>query len=117
MRVAIDFDGTIVEDAYPEIGRLFYNAKEVINKLYDEGHDIIINTCRAGIFEGNVYTFLKDNGIKYSYINSNLPRDIEKFGQDCRKISADIYIDDKNIGGIPTWLEIYEIIDNYEPKD
>jgi len=109
--IALDFDGTIVENAYPNVGKLKLNAKEVINKLADEGFKIIINTCRAGIHEGLVYTFLEEQGIKYDYINSNLPTQIEFFKQDCRKISADIYIDDKNLGGIPDdWNIIYELI-------
>ena len=111
MILVIDFDGTIVDSKYPDIGDLKPNAKEVINKLYSEGYTILINTCRSGIYEGNVYTFLKENNINYHYINSNLPSQIEKYGQDCRKISGDIYIDDKQLGGIPKdWKEIYKMI-------
>ena len=109
--LALDFDGTIVENTYPQIGKLKLNAKEIINLLHEEGHEIIINTCRAGIYEGHVYTFLQEQGIHYDYINSNLPHQIESFKQDCRKISADIYIDDKSLGGIPDdWAIIYELI-------
>lgn len=109
--LALDFDGTIVENAYPQIGKLKPNAKEIINLLHEEGHEIIINTCRAGIYEGHAYTFLQEQGIHYDYINSNLPHQIESFKQDCRKISADIYIDDKSLGGIPDdWAIIYELI-------
>ena len=54
---------------------------------------------------------LKENGIKYHYINCNLPSQIEYFGMDCRKISADIYIDDKQLGGIPDdWNLIYDLV-------
>ena len=88
MIIVIDFDGTIVEMGYPNIGELKPNARKVINRLYDEGHEIIINTCRAGTYEGDLYRFLYKEDIKYHYINSNLPRLIEEFGQDCRKISG-----------------------------
>lgn len=116
MIFAIDFDGTIVEANYPSIGELKPNAKKIINQLFDEGHEIIINTCRAGIFEGDAYKFLTDNGIRYTFVNSNLPHLIEEFKQDCRKISADVYIDDKQLGGIPDdWDEIYELIKQH-PK-
>lgn len=109
--LSIDFDGTIVENAYPEIGELRKNAKEVINRLFDEGFVILINTCRAGIYEGEVYKFLRENQIAFNYINCNLPSQIEYFGMDCRKLSADIYIDDKQLGGIPDdWEVIYELI-------
>lgn len=109
--IAVDFDGTLVENAYPNVGELKLNAKTVINKLKKEGFKIIINTCRSGIFEGRVYEFLEEQGIEYDYINSNLPTQIEYFKQDCRKISADIYIDDKNLGGTPDdWNVIYELV-------
>jgi hydroxymethylpyrimidine pyrophosphatase-like HAD family hydrolase len=116
MIFGIDFDGTIVEANYPNIGALKPNAKKIINQLFDEGHEIIINTCRAGIYEGEAYKFLEENGIQYTFVNSNLPRLIEEFRQDCRKISADLYIDDKQLGGIPDdWDEIYELIQEH-PK-
>lgn len=109
MIISIDFDGTIVHDMYPKIGTLRDNAKTVINELYKE-HYIIINTCRAGIFEAQVALFLKKNGINYHYINTNIPEQVEKYGQDCRKISADVYIDDKDIKGVPSWTEIRYLI-------
>jgi hypothetical protein len=115
MRLSIDFDGTIVETNYPKIGKLKPNVVEVINKLYNESYKIIISTCRVGIYEGHCYQFLKKYGILYHYINSNLPCDIEYFKQDCRKISADIYIDDKQLRGIPNdWNEIYDLIKLHE---
>lgn len=110
MILAIDFDNTIVEEIYPDIGKLKPNAKEVINQLYEDGHTIIINSCRSGIYEGEMELFLMELEIKYHWINCNEPDRIKHFGRDCRKISADIYIDDKNLGGIPSWLEIYDQI-------
>jgi len=111
MRLAIDFDGTIVENDYPNIGKPIKEAAFYIRKLYymDE-HDIIINTCRAQEFEAEAKAYLILHNIPFHYINCNLPKDIEKYGMDCRKISADIYIDDKQIGGLPSWRKIYEYI-------
>ena len=111
MNLSIDFDGTICEHSFPEIGKLKPDADTYIRKLYREGHNIIINTCRSGKYEGMAQDFLDDNDIPYDYINSNLPELIIKYGQDCRKISADIYIDDKCLMGLPkTWSEIYNLI-------
>lgn len=114
MIIVIDFDGVIVEKKYPEIGELRKDAKKVINWLYSEGHEIIINTCRTGFFEGEAQKFLEAQEINFHYINCNLPRLIEQYGQDCRKISGDVYIDDKCIAGLPSWLEIHQIIKNKE---
>ena len=108
--IAIDFDGTIATLSFPEVGTLRENADEVIRKLYAEGHKIIINTCRTGIHEGSAQLFLEEHKIPYHYINSNLPELIVGYKQDCRKISADVYVDDKCLLGIPSWDEIYDIL-------
>jgi uncharacterized HAD superfamily protein len=109
--LSIDFDGTICDLAYPEIGELKKDARKYITKLYEDGHYIIINTCRSGKFEGYAEEFLNNNVIPYNFINCNLPHMIEEYSGDCRKISADIYIDDKCLMGLPeTWEEIYNLI-------
>jgi guanylate kinase len=109
--IAIDFDGTIVTNKYPDIGYLKRDAKEVINKLYDEGHDIIINSCRQGKEEREMVEFLIDNEIKFNAVNENLCYRIEEYGNDCRKIGADIYIDDKAYPcNFINWNDIYYVI-------
>jgi hypothetical protein len=108
--LAIDFDGTIATPSFPEVGALKEDADVFIRKLYNEGHYIIINTCRSGKQEGLAEDFLNAHNIPYHYINSNLPELIVEYGQDCRKISADIYIDDKCLMGLPSWGRIYYII-------
>lgn len=115
--LAIDFDGTIATDSFPEVGVLRKDADTIIRKLYSEGHDIIINTCRTGKYEGLAEYFLKKNDIPYHFINSNLPRVVDFYKQDCRKISADFYIDNRNIGGLPSWKEIYKIINKASKED
>lgn len=111
LTLTIDFDGTIVEEAYPGLGKLKPEADKYINKLYDEGFNILIHTCRTGSFQGDAENYLRRMGVNYHYINSNLPKTIEFFKNDCRKLSADIYIDDKCLMGLPpTWKEIYDLI-------
>ena len=110
MTLAIDFDGTICELSFPEVGKLRKNAHIYIRKLHKDGHKIIINTCRSGKYEGMAQDFLDENNIPYDYINSNLPELITQYGQDCRKISADVYIDDKCLMGLPSWKKIYKLI-------
>lgn len=110
--LAVDFDGTIAELAYPEIGELKPEADIYINKLYDEGHHIVIHTCRTGDHHENlVKEFMKTHNIKYHELNNNVPHLIELYKNDSRKVSADIYIDDKCLMGLPdTWEEIYYLI-------
>ena len=70
--LAIDFDGTIATDSFPQVGTLRKDADTIIRKLYKDGHDIIINTCRTGKYEGLAEYFLKKHKIPYHFINSNL---------------------------------------------
>jgi hypothetical protein len=60
--------------------------------------------------------WLKNNGIFYDRINDNHPDKIKEYENNSRKIYADIYIDDKNILGIPSWKEIYTIISQKRSK-
>lgn len=103
LRIAIDFDGQIVSQAYPKVGVLLNGAKETIKKWRYDGHIITINTCRSNQFESDAIEFLKENQIEYDFINENDPILIEQYNTDCRKISADLYLDDKNFGGFIGW--------------
>lgn len=108
--ISIDFDGTIVESDYPDIIGMKPHAKEIINRLYED-FVIVINTCRAGDFAKMAEDWLKENGVKYHFFNENDPARIEAYNTDTRKISADLYIDDKQVGGLPDdWYDIYVLI-------
>ena len=107
MIFAIDFDGTIVEHKFPEIGALLPGAKETINALVDAGHRVIIWTCRTSQDHAGpnssiwaVHKFLTENGIKFTTINNNVP---DLSFQPSPKVYADVYIDDRNFGGFPGW--------------
>ena len=113
--LAIDFDGTIVAERYPAIGHLKRHAKEYINRLVADGHRIIINSCRAGCDEDRMRRFLDDHGIQYHAVNGNLPDRIMLYQNDCRKVGADLYIDDKSLFANRTmcWPQIYDYITAY----
>lgn len=110
--IAVDFDGTICASEYPKLGKRIKGAKKYINKLHDDGFGIVINTCRTQIPSAKAIKWLKKEGINYDYFNCNVPERIEYFGMDCRKISADVYVDDKQVGELPPWKEIYKFIKN-----
>lgn len=111
--IAIDFDNTIVNSDYPIIYELRSGAKRVINKLYKEGNYIIIWTCRQGKEENQARLFLRDQGVLFHSINFHHPFLISKFKNDTRKISADIYIDDKGMWlfKIPHWYILYIMVE------
>lgn len=97
MVIVIDFDNTIFEDNYPLVGELLPNARDVINRLYNDGDTIIISTCREGWAKENAIEALDMYGIKYHYFNENDPDMIAKYNNDSRKIGGDIYIEDKDV--------------------
>jgi len=114
MIIAIDFDGTIVMDRFPDIGEMIPGAKEIINSFFEDGHRIIIWTSRTGIELARAIEWLAKSGIKYHLVNESCPENTKKYGgRDTRKIYADIYIDDKGLFHLPTdWYQIREIIND-----
>jgi histidinol phosphatase-like enzyme len=112
--VAIDFDGTIVEHEFPEMGDLKPYAKEVINKLHEEGYYIIIWTCRGEYGLIDAINFLKENEIHFDKINENAPYEMICF-KPSPKIFANFYVDDRNVGVKEiNWKEIYKQITGEE---
>ena len=112
--IAVDFDGTIVEDAYPKIGKPKLFAFETLKKLQEEGHRLILWTYRSGKRLEEAAKFCGANGVFFYAINSSFPE--EKYdGGISRKIHADIFIDDRNIGGFMGWGKIYQLLTNSEP--
>lgn len=107
--IAIDFDGTIVEHRYPFIGRIRPFAFETMEALQIKGHRLILWTYRTGRKLDEAIIFCRNHGIEFYAVNKNYPEE-EWDENESRKILADIYIDDRNIGGLPPWGEIYKLI-------
>ncbi|WP_248723754.1 BT0820 family HAD-type phosphatase [Seonamhaeicola sp. ML3] len=116
LTIAVDFDGTIVEDAYPKIGKPQMFAFETLKKLQDDGHRLILWTYRHGIRLNEAVEFCKKNGINFYAVNNSFPEEHYLYDAS-RKINADLFIDDRNFGGFPGWGEIYQDLTNSEaPK-
>ncbi len=109
MIIAVDFDGTIVEHKYPLIGDEIPFAIDTLKRLVDDGHQLILWTYRAGNDLAKAVSFCEQKGVKFYAINKNFP---EEVFNNCmsRKIIADMYIDDRNFGGMPDWGVIYASI-------
>jgi hypothetical protein len=113
IKIAVDFDGTIVEHKYPEIGKEMLFAFRTLKELEKMGARLILWTFRTGIELDNAVEFCRQNGIEFYAVNKNYPEEI--FDETVsRKIDADIFIDDKNVGGFPGWSEIWQIINPFE---
>lgn len=95
--IAVDFDGTLCEDKFPDIGA---DRTEVIEKLKKEqaaGARTILWTCRRGERLIKAIYWCLDRGITFDAVNDNLNAVIDNFGGDTRKIYADEYWDDKAV--------------------
>ena len=102
MIIAVDFDGTLFEDKFPDIGEPKMEVIDLVKQYIYDGHVVILWTCRVeGRLEEAISKCL-EYGIKFSHINENSYANVKQYGGDCRKVFADLYIDDKSFN--PTAL-------------
>jgi hydroxymethylpyrimidine pyrophosphatase-like HAD family hydrolase len=116
MKIAIDFDGTIVEDAYPEIGKPMLFAFETLKELQKQKHQLILWTYRSGNELEEAVEYCKKYGIEFYAINQSYPEEIFDTGIS-RKIHAHVFIDDRNIGGFPGWSEIWQMLNQIDGRE
>ena len=115
MIIAVDFDGTIVEHKFPDIGKEIPNAFKVLKLLKADGHILILWTYRAGEELQKAVKYCKRNGLEFHAINKNSDDEDFDFTYS-RKIYADIYIDDRNLLGLPDWNTIHKIVKDMTEK-
>jgi hydroxymethylpyrimidine pyrophosphatase-like HAD family hydrolase len=109
MVIAVDFDGTIVKHKYPAIGKEIPYAIKTLNLLKERGHKIILWTYRSGKELDEAVDYCRKRGLIFHAVNNNFEG--EEFDNSySRKIYADLYIDDRNLLGIPEWEKVYKII-------
>jgi len=107
--IAVDFDGTIVEHAFPEIGKEMLFAFETLKALQDKGHRLVLWTFRDGKTLEDAVAFCKERGIEFYAVNKSFPEEDFDLSMS-RKISADMFIDDRNIGGFPGWSDVWQML-------
>lgn len=113
MIIAVDFDGTIVEHRYPQIGKEIPFAIATLKKLQAERHLLILWTVREGKLLEEAVNFCSSRGLEFYAVNANHPDEETKmYSAPCRKLKADLFIDDRNVGGLSDWGEIYEMVSN-----
>lgn len=115
MIIAIDFDGTLHNGEYPNIGLPICNAIDVMQTLKDKGHYLIIWTCRNGDKLTEALNWMLENNIPFDRINDHEPKHFASFDHsNTRKVYAHLYIDDKQVGGLPAWLDILDYVEKME---
>lgn len=111
MVIAVDFDGTIVEHRYPEIGDERPFATETLRMLIREHHKLILWSVREGKLLQEAVDWCRERGVEFYAVNKDYPEEkVEYNNHFSRKIKADLFIDDRNIGGLPDWGQIYQMV-------
>lgn len=99
MIIAVDFDGTLCENKYPYAGKPNKSLIDALRSLRkDDNAEVILWTCRVEEKLEFAVQWCREQGLEFDAVNENLPRIIEQFGGDNRKIFADVYIDDRSLG-------------------
>lgn len=113
MLIAVDFDGTIVEHKYPEIGREIPFAVETLKKIQNDGHKLIMWSVRTGQRLQDALDWCRERGLEFYAANLDYPEEtVENNPSFSRKLKVDLFIDDRNLGGLPDWGTIYMMIKN-----
>ena len=84
---AVDFDGTLCRNAWPDIGEANTELIEQLILARSQGVAVVLWSCREGEAAGF--------GLYFDAVNKNVPERVALYGADSRKVSADVYIDDR----------------------
>lgn len=115
MTIAIDFDGTVVEHRYPRIGEEIPFATDTLKLLIEDQHKLILWTVREGALLDEAVEWCRERGVEFYAINRDYPEEkgVEKGFS--RKVKVDLFVDDRNLGGLPEWSVIYNMIKSRRP--
>mgnify|MGYP001774816699 CR=1 FL=1 len=116
MTIAVDFDGTIVEHRYPEIGEELPFATETLKMLIKDRHKLILWSVREGKLLDDAVNWCRERGVEFYAVNRDYPEENGKESNNffSRKLKVDMFIDDRNIGGLPDWGTIYRMISEHK---
>jgi len=115
MTIAVDFDGTIVRHRYPAIGEEIPFAVATLRRLQEEHHRLILWSVREGKLLDEAVEWCRQHGIEFYAINKEYPEEDQARNEHySRKLKVDLFIDDRNLGGLPDWGTIYKIIHEHK---
>lgn len=111
MTIAVDFDGTIVTHRYPDIGEELPFATQTLKMLIEDRHKLILWSVREGKLLDEAVEWCRQRGVEFYAVNKDFPEeDVTKNQHFSRKLKVDLWIDDRNVGGLPDWGTIYHMI-------
>ena len=111
MTIAVDFDGTIVTHEYPQIGKEIPFAIQTLKMLQQDGHKLILWSVRKDKLLEDAVQWCRERGLEFYAVNKEYPEEeMQNNFFYSRKLKVDLWIDDRNVGGLPDWGIIYRII-------
>ncbi|MBO4964579.1 MAG: hypothetical protein J6C65_06550 [Prevotella sp.] len=118
MTIAVDFDGTIVTHKYPEIGEEIPFAIDTLKMLINDRHKLILWSVREGKLLDEAVEYCRERGVEFYAVNRDYPEEtLENNSHFSRKLKVDMFIDDRNVGGLPDWGTIYRMITQHKKWD
>ena len=115
MTIAVDFDGTIVKHRYPEIGEEIPFAVDTLKALQQRHHKLILWSVREGELLDEAVEWCRERGLEFYAINRDYPEETtDNNPHFSRKLKVDVFIDDRNLGGLPDWGTIFDMIDHHK---
>ena len=111
MTIAVDFDGTIVTHEYPAIGVERPFAIDTLKMLIRDQHKLILWSVREGKLLDEAVKWCRERGVEFYAVNRDYPEETTKNNPHfSRKLKVDLFIDDRNVGGLPDWGTIYRMV-------
>jgi len=118
MKIAVDFDGTIVEHRYPKIGEEIPFATATLKMLIKDKHQLILWSVREGELLDEAVEWCRARGVEFWAVNRDYPEEESDNNQHfSRKLKVDMFIDDRNVGGLPDWGTIYQMVSQHKTWD
>ena len=104
MVISVDFDGTIVEHRYPAIGKELPFATSTLRRFMEEGHKLVLFSVREGELLEEAVKWCEERGVRFYAVNADIDEDAcdhQGTKHWSRTLKADVFIDDRNVGGLP----------------
>ena len=95
--IAIDFDGCLCENAWPEIGAPNWPVIQRAIEEQKNGAELILWSCREGELLNAAVQAAEEWGLHFDAVNDNLPSWKKVWGNNPRKIGATEYWDDRAV--------------------
>ena len=111
--IAVDFDGTLCKNAWPDIGEPIQFVIDYVLDEQKKGAKLILWTNRHDSKLEEAVAWCEDHHLVFDAVNENLPEIIEAFGGDTRKVFANEYLDDRALTPVTICenMAIYKISD------